>query len=114
MSDRSTLTEHFVRMGDVFTRISVLHDPVYLTEPLVKSEEFVVNTRGLQPLLYQCKPVVEVATQIKGEVPHYLPGENPFLHEYRDRFRIPEIGSRGGAETMYPEFMEKLKTQEAR
>jgi hypothetical protein len=101
-------------MDGVFTRISVLHDPVYLTETLVKSEEFVRNARGLQPLLYQCKPVVEVATQVKGEVPHYLPGENPFLHEYRDRHKIPEIGTRGGAETMYPEFIEKLTPQGTR
>jgi hypothetical protein len=114
MSDRAELTEHFVLMDDVFTRISVLHDPVYLTEPLVKSEEFVRNPRGVQPLLYQCKPVVEVATQVKGEVPHYFPGENPFLDEYRDRYRIPEIGTRGGAETMYPEFIDRLTQQGTR
>jgi hypothetical protein len=111
MSDRAELTEHFVLMDDVFTRISVLHDPVYLTEPLVKSEEFVRNARGVQPLLYQCKPVVEVATREKGEIPHYLPGQNPFLQEYRDRHTVPEVGARGGAETMYPEFAEKLAAQ---
>ena len=41
MSDRATMTEYFVRNGDVMTQIIVLIDPVYLTEPLVKSQEFV-------------------------------------------------------------------------
>ena len=46
-SDLATLTEYFVRNGDVMTRISAIADPVYLTEPLVKSEEFVLNTQGV-------------------------------------------------------------------
>lgn len=108
-SDRATMTEHFVRIGDVMTRISVLHDPVYLTEPLVKSEEFVLNTRQSGPLLYQCKPVEEVAGRPEGHVPHYLPGENPFMEEFRSRFNLPAIATGGGAETMYPEFREILK-----
>lgn len=114
MSDRAELTEHFVRMGDIFTRISVLHDPVYLTEPLVKSEEFAQNTRNLGPLLYQCKPVVEVATQERWAVPNYLVGENPFLEEFRQRFKLPEAATRGGAATMYPEFAATLKPQGTR
>ena len=40
MSDRATMTEYFVRNGDLMTHIVVLVDPVYLTEPLVKSQEF--------------------------------------------------------------------------
>ncbi len=37
----------FVRTGEVLTRISAITDPVYLTEPLVKSEEFVLNPQGV-------------------------------------------------------------------
>ena len=46
-SDLATMTEYFVRTGDVMTRISSVVDPVYLTEPLVKSEEFVLNTQDI-------------------------------------------------------------------
>jgi len=111
MSDKATLTEHFVRNGDVLTRISVTHDPVYLTEPLVKSEDFVLATRSLpaQNFLYECHPVVEVANRPKGDVPAYQLGENAFLKEFRDRFHLPESAVRGGAETMYPEFADRLK-----
>ena len=111
MSDKATLTEHFVRNGDVLTRISVTRDPVYLTEPLVKSEDFVLATRSLpaQNFLYECHPVVEVANRPKGDVPAYQLGENAFLKEFRDKFHLPERAVRGGAETMYPEFADRLK-----
>jgi len=102
-SDLATLTEYFVRTGDVLTRVSAISDPVYLTEPLVKSEEFVLNTQGVphRAWLYKCKPVVEVVRP-EGAVPHYLPGKNPFLLEYRKRYGFTEAVTRGGAVQTYP------------
>ena len=102
-SDLATLTEYFVRTGEVLTRISAIADPVYLTEPLVKSEEFVLNTQGVphRAWLFKCKPVVEVVRP-EGAVPHYLPGANPFLDEYRKRYNLPESVTRGGAAQTYP------------
>jgi len=102
-SDLATLTEYFVRTGDVLTRISAIADPVYLTEPLIKSEEFVLNTQGVphRAWLFKCKPVVEVVRP-EGAVPHYLPGTNPYLEEYRNRYKLPESITRGGAAQTYP------------
>jgi len=110
MSDKATMTEFFVRNGDVLTRMWSLHDPVYLTEPLVKSEDFVLAGRSLPPQnwLYECHPVVEVVRP-KGVVPAYQLGEATFYKEFQDRFHIPKFAIDGGAETMYPEFMDKLK-----
>ena len=110
MSDRATLTEFFVRSGDVLTRISVTRDPVYLTEPLVKSEDFILSTvsQGGASFMFKCKPVVEVADRQKGVIPSYQLGENPFLEETRGRYSLPEIAVRGGAETMYPEFADRM------
>lgn len=103
-SDLATLTEFFVRTGEVLTRISSIVDPVYLTEPLVKSEEFVLNTQGVpsRSWLFKCKSVVEV-DRPEGAVPHYLPGANPYLDEYRTRYKLPEALTRGGAEWTYPQ-----------
>ena len=111
MSDKATLTEHYVRMGDMLTRISVTRDPIYLTEPLVKSEEFFITTRlaTASGLLYACKPVVEIAEQKLGDVPHFLPGENSNLAEFGERHNLPEAATRGGAQTMYPEFADTIK-----
>jgi hypothetical protein len=47
---------------------------------------------------------VEIAGRPAGEVPAYMPGENPFLDEFSRRHGIPMIAVLGGPETMYPEF----------
>src|SRR6478752_9851535 len=65
-SDKATLTEHFVRHGDHLTHVSIVTDPVYLTEPLIKSQDFVVNQRMNGNWLWPCEYVVEVATREKG------------------------------------------------
>jgi hypothetical protein len=112
-SDRTTLTEHFIRTGNVLTHVTVVRDPVYLTEPLVKSQNFVLSPRELpqQNWLWVCLPVVEVADRPSEgtEVPAYFPGENPFLAETQKRRNLPAEALRGGAETMYPEFQQKLR-----
>jgi hypothetical protein len=93
----------------------VVTDPVYLTEPLVKSQNFVINTRVLPPQawLWPCEAVVEVANRPLGEleveVPHYLPGKNPFMNEFAGQSGIPLEAVLGGADTMYPEYMMKLR-----
>ena len=37
LSDRATMTDRFHRYGDVLTHVMIVEDPVYLTEPLVKT-----------------------------------------------------------------------------
>jgi cyclase len=104
-SDRATLIEHFIRHGDVMTHVAILTDPVYLTEPLIKTQDFVRNSVEGGNWLYPCEYVVEVANRPPGEVPNYLPGQNPFLKEYVTRHpMVSERATRGGAETMYPEY----------
>jgi len=53
--------------------------------------------------------VVEIASQPRGAVPHYLPGQNRFLTEFAAAHKLPEAATRGGAATMYPEFRANLK-----
>ena len=110
-SDQVTLTEHYFRHGNVLTQVTVTNDPVYLTEPLVKSTNMLQSLRPLTPqqLLYPCQSVVEVADDQRGKVPHYPPGENRFLSEFRAQMKLPEIATRGGADTMYPEFRDRMQ-----
>jgi glyoxylase-like metal-dependent hydrolase (beta-lactamase superfamily II) len=105
-SDRTTLTEHYIRHGNTLTHIAVIRDPVYLSEPLVKSQHFELNPRALpqRNWLWPCQAVVEVATREEGDVPHYLPGQNPYLASSRKEARLPADGAGGGAETLYPEW----------
>ncbi len=113
VSDQATLVEHFIRHGNIFTHVSIVTDPNYLTEPLIKTQDFNQVIPEGQNWVYPCSPVVEIERP-RGAVPHYLPGENPFLHEYADKFNIPLEAALGGAETMYPEYQAKLKAAVAK
>jgi hypothetical protein len=109
-SDKTLLTERFIRHGDVMTLVTITEDPVYLSEPLVKTTNMRVTQVPFttEQLLYPCQAVVEIANLARGAVPHFLPGQNPFLGEFRKEFNLPESATRGGAETMYPEFRARL------
>ena len=107
-SDKATLTEHWVRNGDFLTVMTIINDPVYLTEPLVRTTDYELNVNQQIPP-YPCGVVQEI-DRAKGEVPHYLPGTNPYLTEFATKHNIPVGATRGGAETMYPEFRAKLRT----
>ena len=111
MSDRATYTEYIVLNGDMMSHIGVLVDPVFLAEPLVKSEEYIRSPRDLpaQTWLWVCEAVQEIATQAEGDVPAYLPGEHPFKGEFETKHHLPEFAIRGGPETMYPEFAARVR-----
>jgi len=42
-------------------------------------------------------------------VPHHLVGSNKFLSEFAAKMNLPFEPTRGGAETMYPEYALKLQ-----
>ena len=107
-SDEATMVEHFVRHGDVITQFTIITDPVYLTEPLMRTQSFGLNLNQNINWLWPCEYVTEVANRDPGRVPHYLPGKNPFLQELLDRTHLPEAGVKGGVETGYPEFRDHM------
>lgn len=110
-SDQATLIEHYIRHDNHLTHVSIVTDPVYLTEPLIKTQDFVLSLQEGQNWLYPCEYVEEVSGRPRGEVPNYLPGQNPFEHEYADKYHLPLDAALGGAETMYPEYQLKLKKE---
>jgi hypothetical protein len=108
-SDEATLIEHYVRHGNMLTHISVVEDPVYLAEPLVKSQEFILNPdpNTFNPF-WPCDSVEE-GERPHGEVPSYMPGENPWIAEYAASHDLPQEATLGGPETTYPEYRIRLK-----
>jgi len=85
--------------------VYIIEDPVYLAEPLIKTNGFQLTANpAMQP--YPCYATVEVPRE-KGEVPHYLPGTNPFTEEYAKKHNLPVEAMRGGPETALPEFMKR-------
>lgn len=106
-SDRATLTEHWIRHGDYLTLVSIVTDPAYLTEPFIRTTNWVLDPRQ-QIAPYPCEAVDEVERP-KGSIPHHLFGTNTFLGEFPKKYNLPEEATRGGAETMYPEYQQKMK-----
>jgi hypothetical protein len=110
VSDEATMTEHFIRRGNYLTNITILHDPVYLTESFARSSTWVLDP-SLQFVRYPCGPneiVVEIPRP-PGTVPHVLPGANGMITDFASQHGLPFEASRGGAESMYPEYMEKIR-----
>src|SRR5256885_995538 len=102
-SDRARLVEHIVRHGDVLTLVSVVYDPIYLEEPLVRSTNWIENpTQQLAGVISEI--VDEIADRPDGYVPHHLPGTNKWLKDAAVEFGIPEDALRGGRKTTYPEY----------
>ncbi len=108
LSDQATMEDRFYRHGDLLTHVSIVSDPYYLTEPVVKTNGFRLALNGrMDP--YPCESVVEIVRP-KGVVPNHLPGTNNAPEEYAAKHGMPVEAALGGAETALPEFAEKMKT----
>jgi hypothetical protein len=107
LTDKAHMTERFIRHGNLLTHVYIIEDPYYLSEPLIKTNGFqLTSDLTMQP--YPCQSVIEVQRE-DGEVPHNLPGKNPYINDYAKKHNLPVEATRGGAETALPEFAKKIK-----
>lgn len=111
-SELATFTDHWVRHGDYLTITTTIDDPAFLTEPLVRSQTWALEP-GQQLGRDVCEYVIELPGTLN-EVPHYLPGTNPLLGLVADWYGLPIEGVRGGSETLYPEYLDRLELPEDR
>jgi len=110
ISDNTVMTEFIVRHDDLLTITALIDDPATLDEPQVLSRTF-VHDPSIQIAVYgnACVPVLEAPGLARGEVPHYLPGQNPFIADMVKQYNLPREVVEGGAQTLYPEFRDKLR-----
>jgi hypothetical protein len=112
-SDQAVTTEWFIRQGDTLLLISLIDDPGYMSEGLMRTTNWKLDRTPQRPAraLTDCNPF-EVADERIGQpkhfVPHYLPGQYEVHKEFQTMFGIPQEAAFGGAETLYPEFRTKL------
>jgi len=109
-SDKAVVTENWTKHGPYLNVIETVEDPIYLTEPSVRSSVWIQDER-VEFFRHPCAPqevVVEVV-RAKGKIPHILPGENNMLSEFPITHGMPYEATRGQAEALYPEYMEKIK-----
>ena len=105
-SEKATLVEYFIRHGNYLTLVTVVKDPVYLTEPFVRTSNWVADP-GFQLSPFSCNPTVEIE-RARDEITHHRPGANPYLTEFAVRHGLPVDAARGGAATMYPEYLARM------
>ncbi len=110
-SDKVSLTEHFIRHGNILTHVAVATDPIYLAEPFIKTHTYDLSANSDGNWLWPCEYVNELPGKDRTRVLSYMPGEHPFETEFAAKVGIPLEAALGGPETMYPEYMEKMKTQ---
>ena len=111
-SDQRTFTEYLMRRDNGYLSwVTIIYDPVYMTEPLIRSSEYLWDpyTR------VDAAPCVESEEEIRagstyGFVPHFLPGANPYIDEFAIEMGLPVEATRGGADTMHPDYRLKMAT----
>jgi hypothetical protein len=97
-SDQSTFTLFITRHDNLLTVTTIQEDPIYLAEPHVVSRVWEWDPRGSQDAMRDiCNVGAEIpAIEDTGEVPHYLPGQNPEEDYMVRAYNIPkEAGTRG-------------------
>jgi glyoxylase-like metal-dependent hydrolase (beta-lactamase superfamily II) len=109
-SDRATLTEFFVRHADRLTNVTVVSDPVFLSEPMVRSNDYYRQPVDPGAWLYACDDGEQILDRPDDAVPHYLFGKQPYVREFGARYQIPVAAGLLGAVTMYPELSSRLRT----
>jgi cyclase len=108
-SDQATVTDFFLRHGDHITYTSVVNDPVFLAEPMVRTTDFYRQPSDPTSWLFACDDGEQIIGRAPDQVPNYPMGKHPFLTEYSKTNKVPLLAALGGPETMYPEFAAKLK-----
>ena len=106
-SDKATVTEHWMRHGDFLTLPTIVNDPVYLTEPFIRTTDYELDLHQHVPP-YPCEMVQEIERP-SGVMPHHLFGTNKDLKSSRsatDSRSRPRAAARKPA---YPDYRKKLK-----
>jgi len=106
-SAKSTMTEFFFRHDLHLTHVSIVDDPVYLEEPLVRTSNFVWAPAQSIPPPIPFEIVDELAGVPPGWVPSYPMGTRH--DEFARRHNLPYEATTGGARTMYPEYAARIR-----
>jgi len=117
-SERARMIEYFTRYDDYLMVTTIVDDPVYFSEPFIRTTEYETTKRPYPiigfpfarndgPIFYKCFPAEET-TADKYYVPHYEPGENELLDEFSEKYSVPRWAMAAGSASMYPEFAARL------
>jgi cyclase len=109
-SDQTTMTDFFMRYGDRVTNVTVVNDPVFFSEPQVRSNDYLRQPVDHGTWLYACDDGEQILDRAADYVPHYLFGKQPFAREFAQKYNLPVAASLMGAASMYPELPAQLRS----
>ncbi|MEQ1759646.1 MAG: hypothetical protein ABL986_15115 [Vicinamibacterales bacterium] len=110
-SYKGTMIEFFTRHGNRLTQFTWIDDPVYLEEPFVRSNDYVVREDQHTGPAIGFETVDELGDKPRGWVPHWPIGTTH--PEFAERFGLPFEATRGGRESLYPEYVKKIEQMKA-
>jgi hypothetical protein len=106
-SPYGVMTEKFFRHGLYLMMFSYLDDPIYLEEPMVRSHNWTWNPGGNMTAGPPFESVDELGDKPLGWVPFFAMGTHHT--EYAEMHHIPFKATQGGKESLYPEYMDKIR-----
>ncbi|HEY6507418.1 MAG TPA: hypothetical protein VIY56_05355 [Vicinamibacterales bacterium] len=107
LSPYAVMTEYYWRRGNLLTLAIIVEDPMYLTEPMVRTSTFKWDPNLRVPAATAFEVAEELPSLERGQVPAHPLGTTH--DEYAKRYGLPFEASQGGAHTMYPEYMKRLR-----
>ena len=106
-SFKAVMTEYFFRHGNHLSQITLIDDPVYLEETLIRSNDFTYTPGQHVNLHAFMETVDELGDRPRGWVPSWPLGTRHT--EFAEHWDLPFDATRGGAESLYPEYMKKIE-----
>ena len=106
-SHKSVMTEYFTRHGTHLGIFVIVDDPVYLDEPMIRTNDLRWTPDQVVDAGTPFETVDELGDKPRGWVPSWPIGTRHT--EFADRFGIPFEATRGGKESLYPEYMKKIE-----
>jgi hypothetical protein len=100
------MVEWITRHGDMLSHFAWVDDPVYLDEPMVRTNNFSQNLGQHVGPAIPFETVDELGDKETGWVPSWPIGMKQ--DEYAKRFNFPFEITRGGKESIYPEYMKTI------
>ena len=106
-SYRGVMTEWFFRHRDHLAHIAYIDDPVFLEEPMVRSNNFTWAPEQHVGEGAPFETVDELGDKPRGWVPSWPIGTRHT--EFAEHWNLPFEATRGGKESLYPEYQKKVQ-----
>jgi hypothetical protein len=106
-SYKGVMTEYYTIHGDMMVQFTIVDDPVYFEEPMIRSNNFRRAPRQHVGPAIPFETVDELGDKPPGWVPSWPIGTKHT--EFADRFGLPWEVTRGGRESLYPEYMKTIE-----